>query len=166
MDYKELYIDRMKKYFGKDKKRIDHSLSVLKYALAIASGEGTDDDTQKIVVISAIFHDIGIKNAEIKYNSSAARYQEIEGPPVARKMMEENNEDKNMIERVCYIIGHHHTMSAIDGLDFRIIWEADMIVNIEGEGYVKYGEDYLKKLIEKNFATNSGKKIVKDLYLK
>ena len=34
------------------------------------------------------------------------------------------------IDRICFIIGNHHTPSKIDGLDFQIQWEADLLENL------------------------------------
>ena len=51
---------------------------------------------------AAYVHDIGIKISEEKYNSSAGKYQEIEGPPIAEEMLTKLGYDKNVIERVSY----------------------------------------------------------------
>ena len=79
---KELLKDRVavevKKYFGKDFKRIGHASKVARYAEEIAKAEGAEPG---IVLPAAYLHDIGIKEAERKHNSSAAHYQEQEGPP-------------------------------------------------------------------------------------
>ncbi|ABB13948.1 HD domain-containing protein [Carboxydothermus hydrogenoformans] len=162
--YKEKYIEAMKNYFGDDTRRINHALKVLNYAERIMEGENIEGDLKKIITITAILHDIGIIVAEQKYNSSAGKYQEIEGPPIAREIMVKNNEDKSIIERVCYIIGGHHTAEKNDGLDFQIIWEADLLVNIEEDGLDKNKEN-VKKIIEKNFKTNTGRNIAVKTYL-
>lgn len=158
------YIMYMKEYFGKDLKRINHALKVLYFADRIMDGENiSDDKLKKIVTITAILHDIGIKNAEKKYNSSSGKFQEIEGPAVAREIMKNNNEDDNTIERVCYIIGGHHTASKNNGLDFQIIWESDFLVNIEEDELYKNLEN-VKNIIEKNFKTKTGKRIATDIF--
>lgn len=36
---------------------------------------------------------------------------------------------KEEIDRVCYLIGHHHTYTNVDGDDYRILLEADFLVN-------------------------------------
>ena len=55
---------------------------------------------------AAYVHDIGIKISEEKYNSSAGKYQEIEGPPIAEEMLTKLGYDKDVIERVSYLVGH------------------------------------------------------------
>jgi HD superfamily phosphodiesterase len=153
-------LDEMKKYFGSDQRRINHSVKVLGFADRINKFEHGDE---RIVVAAAILHDIGIKNAEKKYGSSAGSYQEIEGPPVAEEILLRNEFDVEEISHVCKIIANHHSAKDIDTVEFRIIWDADRIVNIPDEielaDHKKIG-----KLIEMTFKTESGKRIAFDLY--
>ena len=72
-------ITAMIEYFGSDKKRIHHFLKVYSFAKTIGESENLLPDDQELE-ISAIVHDIGIKVSEEKYNSSAGKYQELEGP--------------------------------------------------------------------------------------
>ena len=34
-----------------------------------------------------------------------------------------------MVERICYLIGHHHTYKDVDGADYQLLLEADFLVN-------------------------------------
>ena len=77
----------MIKYYAGDKKRINHFIKVHGYAKAIGEAEGLDERTMLILETAAYVHDIGIKISEEKYNSSAGKYQEIEGPPIAEEML-------------------------------------------------------------------------------
>ncbi|MFC1490300.1 HD domain-containing protein [Candidatus Latescibacterota bacterium] len=158
---KERLIDSMKNIFGDDRKRISHAMSVLAYAENLQSIEGGNKD---VVVAAAILHDIGIHEAERKYNSSAGKYQEIEGPPIAREIMEELGLDEELINHVCQIVGSHHTGRDIDTLEFRILWDSDWLVNIPDE-FPELGAEKLKSLIEKIFKTDSGKKKACELFL-
>jgi hypothetical protein len=63
-----------------------------------------------------------------------------------------------VIEHVCKIVGSHHSAKGIDTPEFRIIWDADWIVNIPDE-YPGLGEDKLSALIEHTFKTGYGKKM-------
>jgi HD superfamily phosphodiesterase len=76
--------DEKKKVFGTDKRRIEHALTVLDYAERIRTVGGGD---ALVVRAAAILHDIGIHEAERKYGSSAGKYQQIEGPPIAEKIL-------------------------------------------------------------------------------
>ena len=44
---------------------------------SIGELEALDKNTQYVLEVAAIMHDIGIKISEEKYNSSAGNYQEI-----------------------------------------------------------------------------------------
>ena len=86
---------------------------------------------QHILETAAILHDIGIKIAEEKYHCSTGSLQEKEGPAAARQMLTEcGTYSDAVIDRVCYLIGHHHTYSNIVGLDYQILVEADFLVNL------------------------------------
>ena len=151
----------MKSIFGDDRRRINHALAVLKYAERIYTVEGGDSN---VVTAAAILHDIGIHEAEHKYGSAAGKYQEIEGPPIAKRILEEEEFPCKTIEHVCKIIANHHSAKDIDTLEFRIIWDADWLVNLPDE-CGKMSKDKLKEFIEKIFKTNKGKQLAKELYL-
>lgn len=148
---RETLLKEMKAFFGNDTKRIDHAKTVLKYAEAILRGESANAD---VVIPAAILHDVGIKEAERKYNSSAGKIQEIEGPPIARKIMERIGIEDNIIEEVCDIIAHHHTPNAMNIINFRILLDADLIANIIEEG-IKID----KRKVDRIFKTKKGKEI-------
>jgi HD superfamily phosphodiesterase len=157
------YREELQKHFGADERRIHHAGEVLAYAKKIMEGEGVDSATRKIVTITALLHDVGIKAAELKYHSSAGRYQEIEGPAIVRAILTSHNEPEELIQRVAYIVGGHHTAKKNDGLDFQIIWEADLLVNMEEEG-LGNKPDQLAQVIAKNFRTPTGLQIVSDRF--
>ena len=153
-------IEEMKNIFGSDQKRIDHALAVLNYAEQILSTEGGDP---LVVKAAAILHDIGIHEAERKYSSSAGKYQEIEGPPIAREILGKYDLDETLIEHICKIIANHHSTKDIDTLEFRIIWDADWLVNIP-EDFPDKGKDVLQKLIDKVFKTHRGHQIAVEFF--
>lgn len=155
-------INEMIGYYAKDPRRVNHFLKVFSFAKSIGELEKLDEDTQNILEVAAIMHDIGIKISEEKYNSSAGNYQEIEGPPVAREMLSRFSFSEEFIDRVCYLIGHHHTYSKIDGTDYQILIEADFLVNIY-EDEIKTTQ--IENIKDKYFKTKSGIKFLMDLYL-
>ena len=71
-------------YFDGDMRRINHLLKVYGFAKAIGELEGLDAQTQFILEVAALTHDIGIKVSERKYHSAAGNYQQLEGPAEAR----------------------------------------------------------------------------------
>jgi len=155
-------INEMISYYAKDPRRVNHFLKVYSFAKSIGDLEKLNKETQDVLEVAAIMHDIGIKISEEKYNSSAGNYQEIEGPPVAREMLSKFEFQKKFIDRVCYLIGHHHTYSKIDGIDYQILIEADFLVNIY-EDEIK--EAQIKSIKEKYFKTKAGTEFLINLYL-
>ncbi|MHC4203602.1 MAG: HD domain-containing protein [Planctomycetota bacterium] len=155
-------IYEMKKVFGEDRKRIDHALAVLNYAETIQAQEGGDP---LIVRAAAILHDIGIHEAERKHGSSAGKYQEIEGPPIAEEILKKYHLDSQAIDHICKIIANHHTLNDYDTTEFRIILDADRLVNIP-EDFPNADEEKLQKIIDNKFKTNEGKRIAQKLSLK
>jgi hypothetical protein len=155
-------IKKFIEYYEGDNLRVNHALKVYGFAASIGALEGLEEDELLCLEIAAVLHDIGIKLSEIKYNSAAGNYQELEGPPEARKLLEEFRLDEKLVERVCYLIGHHHSYSYIDGLDFQILIEADFLVNIF-ENNLK-GEA-IQPLKNKYFKTDSGKMYFDTLYI-
>ena len=79
---------------------------------------------------AAVVHDIGIKVCEEKYGSCEGKLQEKEGPGIAGALLSELGYEKQVIERVCYLVGHHHTYTEIVGLDYQIPVETDFLVNL------------------------------------
>jgi len=153
----------MKRYFGTDFKRIGHAGKVARYAEQIGKREKAN---LAVVLCAAYLHDIGIKNAEEKYDSSAARYQEQEGPPVARGLMEDLGAKKELVEEVCDIIGHHHHPGGDESLNFKVLHDADMLTNM-AECKDRKGIDtpeFLAKL-DRLFLTESGNDLAKEVLM-
>lgn len=154
-------IDEMKEVFAKDQKRIEHALSVLKYAEQIQSAEGGDP---LVVKAAAILHDIGILQAESEYDSSAGKYQELLGPPIAEVILKRCDLEPETIEHICKIIVSHHSAKDIDTLEFRVVWDADWLVNIPAD-FAGADEEKLQEIIDKTFKTCKGRQIAIDTFL-
>lgn len=154
-------IDSMKQVFKDNKKYIGHALKVLGYAKELLKKEKGDS---KIVVPAAILHDIGIIICKEKYNSTGGQLQELEGPPIAGKILRKLGTDNIIIDEVCSIISSHHSPGEIDTENFKIIWDADWLVNLEDEYNIK-DKNKLAKVINKIFLTRSGKDLGKSIYL-
>ena len=155
-------MEKMIRYFGHDVRRINHAMKVYDFALLISSLEDADIVTRGIIGYTAILHDIGIHEAERKYNSTAGNYQQIEGPPIARQILTELGVDEDIIERICFITGNHHTYNKIDGIDFQILVEADFLVNIYED---EMKREAVESVCERVFRTGSGKELLRLMYL-
>jgi len=143
---------------------IDHALNVLDNAELIMAGEKISGRTRELISVTALLHDIGMINAKLKYGSTSGPYQEKEGPSSAKILLEDENLDETEIERICYIIGHHHTFSKVHGTDFIILWEADMLEALK-KMIGKNNKDNMKAAIQKNFQTKSGIRLAEKILL-
>lgn len=149
-------------YFGRDVKRINHAIKVYGFSKNIGKIENLTDGKLQVLELAAILHDIGIKESERKYNSCAGPYQEQEGPPIATGILRKYGLEDSVIERVCYLIGHHHTYHKIDDVDFQILVEADFIVNIYEDNM---NHEQIRSIKEKYFKTNAGRMYISEMYL-
>lgn len=141
--------------------RINHFLKVWGYARLIGKKQGIGERQQLILETAALMHDIGIKPALKKYGSSAGKYQEELGSEPARRLLAEVTDDKELIERVCFLIAHHHTYEGVDDIDYRILLEADFLVNAFEDGL---GRQAIEKAAVRIFETEEGKRILKETY--
>lgn len=151
----------MIKYYSGDPKRIQHFTKVYAYASLLGKMEGLSETTQQTLEIAAIVHDIGIKAAEEKYGYNNGKLQEQEGPRLAETMLEGLSVEQTQLERVCYLVGHHHTYTNIDGIDYQLLVEADFLVNLfEDSADTKAAETVRERI----FTTASGKKILTEMF--
>ena len=149
-------------YDNGDPKRIQHTTKVHSYASLIGSGEGSDEDTQFILESAALVHDIGIRAIERKYGHQNGKLQEQEGPAVARELLTRiGGYTQEQMERICWLVAHHHTYHASEDLDYQILIEADFLVNL----YEDNESDNAIRAVRKNiFRTKSGLKILDDMF--
>jgi len=153
----------MKRYFKQDFKRIGHATRVARYAEQIGKEE---QGNLAVVLTAAYLHDIGIKEAERKHQSTAARYQEEEGPPIAREILDNLGAREELTEEVCDIIGHHHHPRPKETINFMSVYDADMIVNLEETHKENpMASEKLANIIEKSFLTQSGGNLAKKILL-
>ena len=141
--------------------RNQHLMKVHRFAQMIGRMEGLDDRMQFLVECAAVVHDIGIRPAEEKYGSANGKLQEQEGPAYAADLLGEAGLDQADIERICYLVGHHHTYEGIDGVDYQILVEADFLVNFLEDGI---SSDGIAATARKIFRTASGKHLCSVLY--
>ena len=153
----------MKRYFKHDFKRVGHAIRVARYAEQIGREEGGN---LAIILCAAYLHDIGIKEAERKHGSSAAKYQEEEGPPIAKEILYRLGAKEELINEVCDIIGHHHHPRQGETVNFKSLYDADMVTNLE-EKQKKDPADLenLTGLIETSFLTDTGRKLARKVLI-
>ena len=153
----------MKRYFKNDFKRIGHATRVARYAERIGKSEGGN---LAVILPAAYLHDIGILNAEKKYQSTAARYQEMEGPPIAKSILTKLGAKEKLIGEVCDIVGHHHHPRSDDNINFKAVYDADLIENLdEKQKESPLDPARLAETIDKSFLTEAGREFAKEILL-
>lgn len=150
-------------FFAGDARRCQHFIKVASLAKQLAESEAADAELTELVEAAGLVHDCGIKPGEAKYGAGhcTGKIQEQEGPAVARKLLQQVGYAPEKIERICYLVAHHHTYNIIDGLDYQLLVEADFIVNFYEDGTPK---ENIAKAVERIFKTESGIKLAKTMF--
>lgn len=151
----------MIRYDKGDAGRIQHFLKVHSYARLIAASEHLDPDLQFVTEAAAIVHDIAIRLCEEKYGDCSGKLQEKEGPALAEEMLSRLGFAPDVVERVSFLVGHHHTYDNVDGMDYQILVEADFLVNLAENGTDR---DSILHTYRKIFKTDTGKEICREMF--
>ena len=140
---------------------INHFLKVWAYARNIGQQEGLDARTQETLEYAAIVHDIACPALRKVHGGAPGNLQEESGPPLVREFFRDSDLDEAVLERVCYLVGHHHTFNDVDGPDWRILLEADFLVNAgEDEWYGKHVAEFRENV----FRTPTGLALLDSVY--
>lgn len=149
-------------YDNGDPKRIQHTTKVHAYAKLIGIGEKLDEETQFILESASLLHDIGIRASEKKYGYQNGKLQEQEGPEVARKLLNEIGGYRDQqIDRICWLIAHHHSYHISDDIDYQILIEADFLVNLFEDNEKK---DTIIAVRKNIFRTSTGINILNKMF--
>ena len=140
---------------------IDHFIRVWTYAKTIAELEQLDSETQYILEVAAITHDIACPLCREKYGNTNGKHQEAEGVSMVETFLNDADMSAHQMEQIKYLVGHHHTLSGIDGIDHQILIEADYIANASENGYDgKNIENFLNQIVK----TSTGKQLIKSVF--
>ena len=107
---------------------IEHFVKVWAYAKTIGELESLDSKTQFILEAAAITHDIACPLCRAKYGNAGGKLQEKESPSLIRDFFADTDLDETQVQRLVWLVSHHHTYENIDGPDWQILIEADYIV--------------------------------------
>lgn len=140
---------------------IDHLVRVWTYARTIGELENLDNETQFILEIAAITHDIACPLCREKYGNTNGKLQEEEGVPLVKDFLSDTGLNEAQIERVAFLVGHHHTFTGIDGVDWQVLVEADYIANATEKGY---STQNISNFEQKIMKTESGKRILQSIF--
>ncbi|MCI6720081.1 MAG: HD domain-containing protein [Clostridiales bacterium] len=149
-------------YDAGDPRRVHHFMKVYAFARLIGQAEGLDEQTQEILDAAALLHDIGIHAAERKFGACGGPLQEAEGPSAALPLLKQAGADEAACEQVCWLIAHHHSPGASDALPFRILLEADFLVNAYEDALPP---EACRTARTRLFRTRTGTQYLDDLFL-
>jgi len=141
---------------------ICHFLKVWSYARSIGLLEGLDPDTQLTLELTAIVHDIAIPFCRKKYGHCEGSLQERESEPILREFFGDDEIEPERLERIISLVTRHHTYTGVDGIDNRILLEADFLVNADEGGM---SEDAIRKGRELIYRTVTGTRFLDEMYL-
>ena len=81
--------------------------------------------------------------------------------------MEKLGAKEKLIEEVCDIVGHHYHPRQEETANFKALYDADLIANIEDNHKDKpISAEKLERIIKKSFMTDSGKQHAREILLK
>lgn len=161
MDISEIIV-KMIGYSNGNCHDINHFLKVYAYAKTIAVCERVSAEEQQIVEIAAVIHDIACPLCREKYGNTNGKHQEVEGVILAREFLKDAGLPEKTVDRIVFLVGHHHTLQGIDGIDYQILIEADYLVNADEAGYSKAN---IQNALENIFQTETGKMLLTSIYL-
>lgn len=142
---------------------IAHFLKVASYCRLLAQEESLAQVEVDRIVITGLLHDIGCPICRVKYGNTAGPLQEKEGAILAEELLQKYALSKEVKDRIVYLVGHHHTLSDINGIDYQILIEADYLVNADES---KYAKEAIESFYTNYFKTTTGKQLLKKMYLK
>lgn len=149
----ERIIEEMERYFGEDRRRIDHAHQVAAHARELLKFIDADSE---VTLAAAYLHDIGIHEAERRHGSSAGRFQEIEGPAIARSILAGLGADEAFVATVCELVGNHHTPKGVDSSEFRILWDSDALENLTETLSGKPDAQQIEAVLDRSLVTEAG----------
>ena len=142
---------------------IDHFLKVWAMAKTIGELEGLDRRTQEVLELAAVVHDISCPLCRKKYGNTGGRNQELESPPPVKAFFEGLPVERGDVERILWLVAHHHTYTNIDGLDHQILLEADFLVDAGESGHARSAIENFRQRV---FRTAAGTELLDSMYLK
>ncbi|MCI1723124.1 MAG: HD domain-containing protein [Lachnospiraceae bacterium] len=142
---------------------IAHFLKVWAFARTIGEGEHLCEKDQFILETAAIVHDIACPLCRTKYGNTDGKYQEKEGTILAGKFLNGQGLQGDELDRVVFLVGHHHTYTDVNGPDYQILLEADYLVNADESGYSR---DNIRNTMRTVFRTKTGLSLLKSIYLR
>ena len=140
---------------------IDHFLKVYALAKTIGEAEELDAHTQETLELAAVVHDIACPLCREKYGNTLGKNQERESAPLVEAFFAELPACAADTARISWLVTHHHTYTDVDGLDHRILLEADFLVNAGESGYTRTAIEAARQRV---FHTAAGLRLLDSMY--
>lgn len=140
---------------------IAHFLKVHAYARLIGNMEKLDEKTQMQLELAAVIHDIACPLCREKYGNTNGHLQEKESTVLVERFFAGTDVEQDMIDRITWIVSHHHTYHLSEELDYQILLEADYLVNVDESSYP---QEALYQIRDTLFVTESGRKLLTSIY--
>lgn len=140
---------------------IEHFVKVWAYARAIGKLEGLDPEAQFILEAAAITHDIACPVCREKYGDANGKLQERESPPLIAAFFDGTDVKKEQLERISFLVGHHHTYEGVNGMDWQILLDADYLVNASES---HYPAENILNYLGRHTVTSSGKRFIQEIF--
>ena len=156
-------IEKMIAFYQGNRHDINHFLKVWAFAQTIGEQEGLDDQTQLTLELAAVVHDIACPLCRQKYGNANGKYQELESPPLVEGFSADMPVERDMAERISWLVAHHHTYTHVDGLDYQILLEADFLVNADEGGLARAAIENMRESV---FRTGAGIRLLDSIYLR
>jgi len=154
--------DKMIEFYGGEVNSVTHFLKVHNYARTIAALEKVAPETLETIELAAIVHDIACPLCRQKYGHAAGNLQEMESPALLGPFLGQFELSDEVKERIIWLVAHHHTYIDVDGIDHRILLEADFLVNAERLAGDKQAIMEFRRNV---FRTDSGTRLLDMIHL-
>ncbi len=141
---------------------IDHFLKVWSLAKTIGEQESLSEKDQTHLEFAAIVHDISCPLCRKKYGNTNGKHQEEESAILIATFFSELSIPDLDVNRISWLVSHHHTYTNVDGPDHQILLEADYLVNASESNYHIAS---IRTASEKIFRTHTGKTLLISMFL-
>ncbi len=154
-------IEKMTDFYKGNIHDIYHFLKVWAFAKNIGEAEGLDPKTQETLEMAAVVHDIACPLCREKYGNTSGKHQEEESAPLVAEFFKDVPAGELDVERITWLVTHHHTYTNVEGMDYQILVEADFLVNLFEDGSTP---DMQKNVFIRNFRTEGGKRLFRLMF--
>ena len=154
-------VKKMVEYSKGDLHDINHFMKVYAYAKTIAEGENLSPEQQKLVEVTAVVHDIACPLCREKYGNTSGKHREEESAPLVAEFFKDVPAGELDVERITWLVTHHHTYTNVEGMDYQILLEADFLVNA---GESEYSKQAIENFCRKVFRTEAGTHLLKSMF--